>query len=81
MNIQTLLQKTDTHIQGRNSRLFWQTELEGYAGEINEHTRPIVCNGWHVIKWEGKKPITLYFGDSFDIAMTTFAHYNEEIQE
>lgn len=60
------------HLQGKNARLYWQDELEGFTGEITEHNKSIVCSGWSVIVWMGSKPVSVYFGQSFDEALDAF---------
>jgi len=59
-------------LSGNNIRLYWQDEMEGFKGEINARTKEIVCAGWHVIRWERTKPITLYFGDELVNAIEVF---------
>jgi hypothetical protein len=59
-------------LSGNNVRLFWQDAMEGYTGEINDHTRNVVCAGWNVITWNRSKPIELYFGDELAKAIEVF---------
>ena len=69
---------THAHLQGKNARLYWNDELEGFTGEITEHNKSIVCAGWNVIIWKGKKPISVYFGQDFDYALDAFEKQENE---
>jgi hypothetical protein len=62
-------------ISGTNIRLFWQDAMDG-AFQVTDQNKHIVSAGWQVITWKGSKPITLYFGDSFDEALDTFNNHN-----
>lgn len=67
----------DARYNGQDFRLFWQDRMV-YDGEVTDHNRSIICEGWKVITWKRGKAIELYFGDSFSEALKVFESKTKE---